>query len=134
MLRRREHPHSVHQPRDRQAEKRVQILRRGRLPKTRHAQHLLLTERRAEAMPLLLAAHAAAPWSFDVVQSLGLAYMARGDLVRARLHLRKALGWAIDYPALRAELATLLDGIEALEARQRRLPLGGDIDESTAVQ
>ena len=102
--------------------------------KTRHAQHLLLTERRAEAMPLLLAAHAAAPWSFDVVQSLGLAYMARGDLVRARLHLRKALGWAIDYPALRAELATLLDGIEALEARQRRLPLGGDIDESSAVQ
>ena len=86
--------------------------------KTRHAQYLLFTPERMQALPLLLEARIAAPWSFDIVQSLGLAYLARGDLVRARGYLEKALGWAVDYPDLKAQLTTLLSGIEALEQRQ----------------
>jgi len=86
--------------------------------KTRHAQYLLFTSERMQALPLLLEARVAAPWSFDIVQSLGLAYLARGDLVRARVYLEKALGWAVDYPELQAQLTTLLSGVETLEERQ----------------
>jgi len=86
--------------------------------KTRHAQYLLFTPERLQALPLLLEARIAAPWSFDIVQSLGLAYLARGDLVRARGYLEKALGWAVDYPELKTQLTTLLSGIEALEQLQ----------------
>jgi Flp pilus assembly protein TadD len=84
--------------------------------RTRHAQHLLRTEKRGEALPLLAASLAAAPWSFEVLHSMAIAYVARGRLDLARNYLEKALGWSVDHPGLQEDVSRLLREIEILEA------------------
>jgi len=84
--------------------------------RTRHAQHLLQTEARGDALPLLAASLAAAPWSFEVLHSMAIAYLARGRLDLARGYLEKAVGWSADYPQLQGDVSRLLREIEIIEA------------------
>ncbi len=84
--------------------------------RTRHAQYLLLTPERGQALPLLAASLAAAPWSYEILHAMGIAYLARGRLDLARGYLEKALGWSVDYPELQADVLRLLRQIELLDA------------------
>lgn len=83
--------------------------------RTRYAQYLLQTPERGEALPLLAASLAAAPWSFEVLHSMAVAYLARGRFDLARNYLEKAQGWAVDHPDLQADVSRLLLQIERLD-------------------
>jgi len=84
--------------------------------RTRHAQYLLQTPDRGDALPLLAESLAEAPWSFEILHAMAIAYLARGRLDFARIYLDKALGWSVDYPDLQADLSRLLREIEILQA------------------
>lgn len=82
--------------------------------RTRHAQYLLQTPERGDALPLLAEALSEAPWSLEVLHAIAIAYLARGELDRAALYLNKALGWSVDYPELQDEFSRLLAEIDRL--------------------